>query len=261
MTRLPDFLALKEWGLTVSGDSDLLGGKSDGTPATALASGGPGFLALLRTELLLAVRRRADIVNPLLFFVTVLAMMPLGIGPDPEILARMAPGLIWVMALLATLLSQESLFRSDFEDGSLEQIALLPQPLYFPVLAKVMVHWFVTGLPLAVLSPLLGMMLNLPLAGYVPLFISLLLGTASLSLIGAVGAALTVALQRPGLLLALIIMPLYVPVLIFGTGTVQAAIDGYAFGAQLAVLGAILAAATALAPLAAAGAVRISLDS
>lgn len=224
------------------------------------AGAGPGFFALLRTELLLAIRRRADIVNPLLFFVTVLAMMPLGIGPDPDMLARMAPGLIWVMALLATLLSQESLFRGDFEDGSLEQISLQPQPLYFAVLAKVAVHWVVTGLPLAVLSPLLGLMLNLPVAGYLPLFISLLLGTASLSLIGAVGAALTVALQRPGLLLALIIMPLYVPVLIFGTGTVQAALDGYAYSAQLAVLSAILAAATALAPLAAAGAVRISLD-
>ncbi|WP_264193151.1 heme exporter protein CcmB [Microbulbifer aggregans] len=224
------------------------------------AANGSGFFTLLRTELLLALRSRADIVNPLLFFVTVLAMMPLGIGPDPDMLARMAPGLIWVMALLATLLSQEALFRGDFEDGSLEQLSLQPQPLYFAVLAKVAVHWLVTGLPLAVLSPMLGMMLNLPSAGYLPLVISLLLGTASLSLIGAVGAALTVALRRPGLLLALIIMPLYVPVLIFGTGTVQAALDGYSYSAQLAVLAAILAAASALAPLAAAGAIRISLD-
>ncbi|MCQ3830489.1 heme exporter protein CcmB [Microbulbifer elongatus] len=220
----------------------------------------PGFFTLLRTEFTLAVRRRSDIINPLLFFVTVLAMMPLGIGPEPEMLARMAPGLIWVMALLATLLSQESLFRNDYEDGSLEQLALQPQPLYFPVLAKVLVHWLVTGLPLALLSPLLGMMLNLGAAGYWPLLVSLLLGTASLSLIGGVGAALTVALQRPGLLLALIIMPLYVPVLIFGTGTVQAALDGYSYGPQLAILGAILAVAAALAPLASAGAIRISLE-
>ncbi|WP_288129464.1 heme exporter protein CcmB [Microbulbifer sp.] len=220
----------------------------------------PGFGTLLRTELLLALRRRSDIANPLLFFITVLALMPLGIGPEPELLARMAPGLIWVMALLATLLSQESLFRSDYEDGSLEQLALQSQPLYFPALAKVLVHWAVTGLPLTVLSPVLGMLLNLPEDGYLPLALSLLLGTASLSLIGAIGAALTVALRRPGLLLALIIMPLYVPVLIFGTGTVQAALDGYGYNVQLAVLGAILAGAAALAPLAAAGAIRISLD-
>ncbi|GAA5525931.1 heme exporter protein B [Microbulbifer aestuariivivens] len=220
----------------------------------------PGFLALLRSELLLVLRRSADIANPLLFFVTVLALLPLGVGPEPELLARLAPGMIWVVALLATLLSQESLFRSDFEDGSLEQLALTPQPLYFAVLAKVAVHWLVTGLPLALLSPLLAMMLNLPAAGYPALFLSLLLGTASLSLIGAVGAALTVALRRAGLLLALIVMPLYVPVLIFGTGAVQAALDGYAYGPQLAILAALLAGGTALAPLAAAGAIRISLD-
>lgn len=226
----------------------------------AADSAGPGFLALLRVELLLALRRRADIANPLLFFVTVLALMPLGVGPEPELLARLAPGLIWVVALLATLLSQESLFRGDFEDGSLEQLSLCPQPLYFGVLAKVAVHWLVTGLPLALLSPLLALMFNLPAAGYLSLLASLLLGTASLSLIGAVGAALTVALRRPGLLLALIVMPLYVPVLIFGTGAVQAALEGYGYSAQVAVLAALLAASAALAPLAAAGAIRISLD-
>lgn len=222
---------------------------------------GPGFYSLVRTELLLALRRPADIANPLLFFVTVLALLPLGVGPEPELLARMAPGMIWVMALLATMLSQESLFRSDFEDGSLEQLTLSSQPLYFAVLAKVGVHWLVTGLPLALLSPLLALMLNLPGAGYLCLFLSLLLGTACLSLIGAIGAALTVSLRRAGLLLALIVMPLYVPVLIFGTGAVQAAIDGYAYNVQLAVLAALLAAAAALAPLAAAGAIRISTDS
>ncbi|SDZ76259.1 heme exporter protein CcmB [Microbulbifer marinus] len=224
------------------------------------ARSGPGLAALLKVELLLALRKRADIANPLLFFVTVLALLPLGVGPEPELLARLAPGMIWVMALLATLLSQESLFRSDFEDGTLEQQALAPQPLYFAVLIKAAVHWLVTGLPLALLSPMLGLMLNLPAAGYLCLLVSLLLGTASMSLIGAVGAALTVALRRPGLLLALIVMPLYVPVLIFGTGAVQAAIDGYVFAPQLAILAALLAAAAALAPLAAAGAIRISLD-
>ncbi|WP_444924642.1 heme exporter protein CcmB [Microbulbifer sp. DLAB2-AF] len=228
--------------------------KSVGARAT------PGFVALFKIEMLLALRKRADIANPLLFFVTVLALLPLGVGPEPELLAKMAPGMIWVMALLATMLSQESLFRGDFEDGTLEQLALLPQPLYFAVLAKSLVHWVATGLPLALLSPLLALMLNLPSEGYLCLFVSLFLGTASLSLIGAIGAALTVALRRPGLLLALIVMPLYVPVLIFGTGAVQAAIDGYAYSAQLAILAALLAAAAALAPLAAAGAIRISLD-
>ncbi|MCO1334514.1 heme exporter protein CcmB [Microbulbifer sp. OS29] len=219
-----------------------------------------GFMALFRIEMLLALRKRADITNPLLFFVTVLALLPLGVGPEPELLAKMAPGMIWVMALLANMLSQESLFRGDFEDGTLEQLTLLPQPLYFAILAKSLVHWIATGLPLALLSPLLALMLNLPVDGYLCLLVSLLLGTASLSLIGAIGAALTVALRRPGLLLALIVMPLYVPVLIFGTGAVQAAIDGYAYSTQLAFLAALLATAAALAPLAAAGAIRISLD-
>ncbi|MEW5248542.1 heme exporter protein CcmB [Microbulbifer discodermiae] len=223
--------------------------------------GAAGFIALTRTELLLALRKRGDIANPLLFFVTVLALFPIGVGPEPQLLARLAPGIIWVMALLATLLSQEGLFRSDFEDGSLEQLTLSPQPLYFAVLAKVSVHWLVSGLPLALLSPLLGLMLNLPGGGYLGLLLSLLLGTASLSLIGAVGAALTVALRRSGLLLALIVMPLYVPVLIFGTGAVQAALDGHSYAAQLSILAALLAAAAALAPLAAAGAIRVSTDS
>ncbi|WHI49874.1 heme exporter protein CcmB [Microbulbifer sp. MLAF003] len=232
----------------------------DVQPPVSEARTSPGFVALFRIEMLLALRKRADIANPLLFFVTVLALLPLGVGPGPDLLAKMAPGMIWVMALLATMLSQESLFRGDFEDGTLEQLTLLPQPLYFAVLAKSLVHWVATGLPLALLSPLLALMLNLPVEGYLCLFISLFLGTASLSLIGAIGAALTVALRRPGLLLALIVMPLYVPVLIFGTGAVQAAIDGYAYSAQLAILAALLAAAAALAPLAAAGAIRISLD-
>ncbi|GAA5442171.1 heme exporter protein B [Microbulbifer sp. NBRC 101763] len=232
----------------------------DVQPPVSEARTSPGFVALFRIEMLLALRKRADIANPLLFFVTVLALLPLGVGPEPDLLAKMAPGMIWVMALLATMLSQESLFRGDFEDGTLEQLTLLPQPLYFAVLAKSLVHWVATGLPLALLSPLLALMLNLPVEGYLCLFISLFLGTASLSLIGAIGAALTVALRRPGLLLALIVMPLYVPVLIFGTGAVQAAIDGYAYSAQLAILAALLAAAAALAPLAAAGAIRISLD-
>jgi len=161
---------------------------------------------------------------------------------------------------LATLLSLDGLFRSDFEDGSLEQLLMSPQPLYFQVLAKVSVHWLVTGLPLTIMAPLLGVMLSLPSAGFAPLLASLLLGTACLSLIGSIGAALTVALRKGGLLLSLIIMPLYTPVLIFGASAVNSAVEGFPIGGQLAVLGAFLAVSIILAPLAAAGALRISVN-
>ena len=218
------------------------------------------FWATLRRDLLLAVRHRAEMVNPLVFFLIVITLIPLGVSPESKTLAAIAPGLIWVMALLATLLSLDGLFRSDFDDGSLEQMLISPQPLYFTVLAKVMVHWLVTGLPLTLMSPLLGFMLALPSGGYGPLCITLLLGTASMSLIGAVGAALTVALRKGGLLLSLIVMPLYVPVLIFGASAVHNAVLGSVINSQLAVLGAFLALAVVLAPLAAAGALRVSSD-
>lgn len=218
------------------------------------------FWATLRRDLLLALRHRAEMVNPLVFFLIAITLIPLGVSPETKTLAAIAPGLIWVMALLATLLSLDGLFRSDFEDGSLEQMLISPQPLYFTVLAKVMVHWLVTGLPLTLMSPLLGVMLALPSGGYLPLCITLLLGTASMSLIGAVGAALTVALRKGGLLLSLIVMPLYVPVLIFGASAVHNAVLGSVINSQLAVLGAFLAMAVVLAPLAAAGALRVSSD-
>ncbi len=218
------------------------------------------FWATLRRDLLLALRHRAEMVNPLVFFLIAITLIPLGVSPETKTLAAIAPGLIWVMALLATLLSLDGLFRSDFEDGSLEQMLISPQPLYFTVLAKVMVHWLVTGLPLTLMSPLLGVMLALPSGGYLPLCITLLLGTASMSLIGAVGAALTVALRKGGLLLSLIVMPLYVPVLIFGASAVHNAVSGSVINSQLAVLGAFLAMAVVLAPLAAAGALRVSSD-
>lgn len=226
--------------------------------AAAGLNPGQGFMATLRRDLLLAYRNRGELANPLVFFLMVITMVPLGISPDSKILAQLAPGMIWVVALLATLLSLDGLFRSDFEDGSLEQLLMTPQPLYFQVLAKVLVHWATTGLPLTLLAPLLGVMLALPAAGYLPLCVSLLLGTGTLSLLGAIGAALTVSLRRGGLLLSLIIMPLYVPVLIFGASAVRNAVEGFAVAGPLAVLGAFLAAAMVLAPLAAAGALRIS---
>jgi len=219
-----------------------------------------GFWATFKRDGLIAVRHRGEMANPIMFFLMVITMVPLGISPEKAVLAMLAPGMIWVVALLATLLSLDGLFRSDFEDGSLEQLLMSPQPLYFQVLAKVSVHWLVTGLPLTIMAPLLGVMLSLPSAGFAPLLASLLLGTACLSLIGSIGAALTVALRKGGLLLSLIIMPLYTPVLIFGASAVNSAVEGFPIGGQLAVLGAFLAVSIILAPLAAAGALRISVN-
>lgn len=222
----------------------------------------PGaFGATLRRDLLLSGRNPGDWVNPLVFFLIAITLIPLGVSPERELLALLAPGLLWVMALLATLLSLDGLFRSDFDDGALEQMLVSPQLLYFTVLAKVLAHWLVTGLPLTLLAPVLGVMLALPADGFVALCVSLLLGTATMSLVGAVGAALTVSLRRGGLLLSLIVMPLYVPVLIFGASAVSNAALGSAVGGQLAVLGVFSALALMLAPLAAAAALRICVDS
>lgn len=231
--------------------------RGDMTPVPDL---GLGFVATFKRDFVVAFRHRGEMANPLMFFLMVITMVPLGISPEPSLLALLAPGMIWVVALLATLLSLDGLFRGDYEDGSLEQMLITPQPLYFQVLAKICVHWMVSGLPLTLMAPVLGVMLNLPAAGFMPLLISLLLGTVSLSLIGAIGAALTVALRKGGLLLSLIIMPLYVPVLIFGTSAVSSAIDGFPIVGQLAVLGAFLAMALIMAPLAVVGALRISIN-
>lgn len=219
-----------------------------------------GLATLLKRDITIAFRQRGDRFNPIVFFLMVVTMMPLGISPEAKSLALMAPGLLWVIALLAALLSLDSIFRSDFEDGSLEQLLLSPQPLYFMVMAKVLSHWLTSGLPLALVAPLLGVLLSLPSAGYLPLIASLLLGTISLSLIGAIGAALTVSLRKGGLLLSLIIMPLYMPVLIFGAGSVRMAVEGFSIGGPLAILGAFCAASLALAPLAITGALRMNVD-
>lgn len=215
---------------------------------------------LLRRQLVLAVRKPIEISNPLLFFAMVVALFPLGLGPAPEMLQRFAPGVLWIVALLSNLLTSDSVFRSDFDDGSLEQLLLAPQPLMISVLAYVTAHWITTGLLLAVVSPVFALMLNLPTVAIPALVGSLLLGTAVLSLIGAIGAALTVGLRRGGMLISLLILPLYMPVLIFGTASVQAAIDGAAVAPFLAILGAMLCLAIALAPLATAASLRISID-
>ena len=216
-----------------------------------------GFSAYVRRDLLLAYRRRGEAASPIIFFLLVSTLIPLGVSPDSARLAELAPGIIWVMALLATLLSTESLFASDYQDGSLEQMLITPQLLVLPVLGKVTAHWLVTGLPLTLVSPVIGVMLSLPTAGTVPMMASLALGTACLSLIGAVGAALTVSLRKGGLLLSVLVIPLYMPVIIFGSASVQSAIDGLNWFGPLAVLGAMLSAAIVLCPLAIAGALRL----
>ncbi|WP_414730056.1 heme exporter protein CcmB [Zhongshania aliphaticivorans] len=217
-------------------------------------------LAVLRRDLLAAARRGSEWSNPLVFFVMVCALFPLGIGPEPQRLAELAPGILWVVALLASLLASDTVFRSDYDDATLEQMLLSHQSLYPQVIAKTLAHWLLSGLPLSLLSPLLGVLLHLPTAGMLALMASLALGSAVLSFIGAIGAALTVGLRKGGLLLSLIILPLYIPVLIFGSSAVKTAVDGGLFLPQLAMLGVFFLVALALAPLAIAGALRISVD-
>jgi heme exporter protein B len=221
---------------------------------------GRAFTAQLQRDLTIAFRSRSELINPLMFYVMGISMFPLGVGPGAERLAEIAPGVLWVLALLSTLLSLDSLFRRDFDDGTLEQLVLSVDPLFVGVLAKVLAHWLVIGLPLTLLSPLAALMMFLPAAAVPTLMLSLLLGTPILSLLGAVGAALTVGLKRGGLLLTLIILPLYVPVLIFGAGAVTAVIDGADAAAQLAWLAAILALTLTLTPFAAALALRVGLE-
>jgi heme exporter protein B len=217
-------------------------------------------LRIVRRQLVLAVRRPVEIGNPLLFFAIVVALFPLGIGPESGKLAMFAPGVLWIIALLSNLLTSDAVFRSDFEDGSLEQLLLAPQPLYFSVLAYIAAHWLITGLLLALVSPLFAVMLYLPAVAILPLAASLLLGTAVLSLVGGIGAALTVGLKRGGMLISLLVLPLYIPVLIFGSAAVQSAVDGASPLPYLAILGAMLSLAIALAPLAMAAGLRISVD-
>jgi heme exporter protein B len=225
------------------------------------APGAAQFCArLLRRQLLLAVRRPVEIGNPLLFFAMVVALFPLGLGPAPDTLAGFAPGVLWITALLSNLLTSDAVFRSDYEDGSLEQLLLAPQPLFLSVLAYMGAHWLTTGLLLAAVSPVFALMLNLSVPALGVLVASLLIGTALLSLIGGIGAALTVGLKRGGMLISLLILPLYMPVLIFGSAAVQAAVNGVPAGPYLAILGAMLCLAIALAPLAMAAGLRISID-
>lgn len=218
------------------------------------------FSGVLRRELVSALRRRGDILNPLWFFIIVITLFPLGIGPDPAQLARIAPGIVWVAALLSSLLALERLFRDDFIDGTLEQLMLMPCPLGVLVLAKVFAHWLLTGLPLLLLSPLVAVLLSLDMVGFKAVFWTLLLGTPILSLLGAIGVALTVGIGKGGVLLSLLTLPLYIPVLIFATSAIDAATLGVAYDGQLAILAAMLAGSITLAPFAIASALRVSVN-
>ncbi len=218
------------------------------------------YTTILKRDLMLAVRHRGEIANPLLFFVITASLFPMGVSPERDTLRLLAPGVLWVAALLSTLLSLDSMFRSDFEDGALEQLLVSPQPLTVLVLAKISAHWLVTGLPLILVSPLLGLLLALPTAAMPALLITLALGTPILSLVGSIGVALTVGLRRGGALLSLLVLPLYIPVLIFGANAVGAAATGLPVVGQIYMLAALLALSLTLAPLAAAASLRISMN-
>lgn len=215
-----------------------------------------GFGHMLTRDLRLAFRQGMDAFMAVTFFIIAGTLFPLGVGPEPGVLARIASGVIWVNALLAVLLSLDRLFQQDFDDGSLDLLVLSPTPLEVTVLAKATAHWLTTGLPLIAASPVLAIFLNMPADGYWVLLAAMALGTPSLSLIGAVGAALSLGARRGGILISLLILPLYIPILIFGVAAVDAAVLGLTVRPHLLFLGAILAAALPLAPWTAAAALR-----
>jgi heme exporter protein B len=223
-----------------------------------------GMLATLRAvvlrDLLIALRHRADGLTILIFFVIVASLFPLAVGSETAVLRAMGPGVVWVAALLASMLALARLFAHDHADGTLEQFVLAPQPLSLLVVAKVTAHWLATGVPLVVVAPLLGLQFDLDSGALVVLIASLLLGTPTLSLIGAIGAALTLGLRGGGALLSLLVLPLYVPVLIFGAGAVEASAAGLGAAAHLSLLGALLLVALVFAPWATAVALRIAVE-
>ncbi len=218
------------------------------------------FLHIARRDVSLAFRQGIGGLMAVMFFVLAVVLFPLGVGPEVNMLARISAGVIWVAALLASMLSLERLFQTDFEDGSLELLALTPMPLEAIVLAKVAAHWLTTGLPLIAAAPLLAVLLHMNTDGFTVLVVALALGTPSLSLVGAVGAVLILGSRRGGVLLSLLILPLYIPVLIFGVGAVDAAIAGFTVRPQLLILGGLLLAALPLCPWAAAAALRQALE-
>ena len=225
-------------------------------PTTALRAAG----LILRRDLALAFRRWEQVTHPVVFFLIVATLFPLALDPKPSLLRDIAAGVVWVSALLSSMLALETLYRADVEDGTLEQLILSPQPLSLLVLAKTIAHWLTTGLPLVVIAPLLGLQFNLDADALLVLIASLLLGTPTLSLIGAIGAALTLGLRGGGALLALLILPLYIPVLIFGAGAVEATAAALGATAHLSILGALLLCTLVFAPWATALALKIATE-
>jgi heme exporter protein B len=218
------------------------------------------FTTLVVRDLRLALRQGGDAAMVIAFFVLTVVLFPFGVGPEPELLQRIAAGIVWVTALLAALLSLERLFQADYEDGSLEALALLPLPLEAQVLAKCLAHWLVTGLPLIIVAPLLALLLHLDSAGYPALIAGMILGTPILSLVGAICAALSLGARRGGVLLSLLVLPLYIPILIFGVAAIEAEIAGFGARPHLLLLAALLVLAVGLVPFAAAAALRLALE-
>jgi heme exporter protein B len=216
--------------------------------------------ALVARDLLIAARRRSDVLTTFFFFVIVVSLFPLGVGAQPEMLREIAPGVVWVAALLASMLSLPRMFGADYADGALEQLVLTPQPLTVMVLSKVLAHWLTTGLPLVLVGPLLGLQFGLPGDALVVMLVALLVGTPALSLIGAVGASLTLGVRGGGALTSLLVLPLYVPVLVFGAGAVSSTATGMTAAGHLSLLGAMSLAALVFSPWATALALRISLE-
>jgi heme exporter protein B len=218
------------------------------------------LLAVMRRDLLMVMRRKSEVLTALFFFVIVSSLFPLGIGPEPVLLRKIAPGVLWVGALLATMLGLQRMFAADHADGTLEQMAISPTPLVVLVLGKVLAHWLVSGLPLVLIAPVLGLQFDLDTEALGVLMLALLLGTPLLSLIGAIGAALTLGVRGGGVLLSLLVLPLYVPALIFGAGAVESHISGLGAGGHLSLLAALLTLAAFFAPWAATAALRIALE-
>lgn len=216
------------------------------------------FFLILKRDLTIAFRHKDEVLNPVLFFIIVITLFPLGIGPEANTLARIAPGIIWVSALLATLLSLDRLFKSDYSDGSLEQMLISPTPVFIYTLAKIAAHWLLTGLPLILIAPLLAVLLHLPESSYGALMLTLLLGTPVLSFIGAIGVALTVGIQKGGVLISLIVLPLYIPVLIFATSAIDTAAMNLPYNGQLAIIAALFFGSLTLAPIAVGAALKVS---
>lgn len=216
--------------------------------------------AIVRRDLLMVMRRKSEVLTALFFFVIVSSLFPLGIGPEPALLRKIAPGVLWVGALLATMLGLQRMFATDHADGTLEQMAISPTPLVWLVAGKVAAHWLVSGLPLVLMAPALGIQFDLDPGALGVLMLALLLGTPLLSLIGAIGAALTLGVRGGGVLLSLLVLPLYIPALIFGAGAVESHISGLGAGGHLSLLAAILIMAALFAPWATTAALRIALE-